>query len=134
MTPSAAQVTIRLLASADIVPIAAAFAAIGWNKPAAQYERYLAEQEAGQRTVLVAFLDGAFVGYLTICWQSEYPPFAEAGIPEYWVLDCNDRRLLVHRDPVFGAYISIVAYSESESVAPFARPEAQFCVAEAFPR
>src|SRR5438552_2058169 len=59
-------VQIRLLEGEDIEPISAAFAAIGWNKPASQYARYLAEQEAGQRTVLVAFQEDAFVGYLTI--------------------------------------------------------------------
>jgi GNAT superfamily N-acetyltransferase len=70
-----------LLAS-DIAEIAAAFATLGWNKPAAQYERYLADQEAGVRTVLVARMGGVFAGYVTIFWQSDYPPFAAEGIPE----------------------------------------------------
>lgn len=73
---------IRPLEAGDIQPIAAAFAALGWNKPLAQYARYLAEQEAGGRTVFVAFVDEAFAGYVTILWQSSYPPFAEANIPE----------------------------------------------------
>ena len=50
--------TIRNLQAGDIEPIANAFAAIGWNKPAVQYERYLAEQTAGERDVLVALVDG----------------------------------------------------------------------------
>ena len=78
---------IRLLVSEDIQPIASAFAAIGWNKPASQYERYLAEQQGGERVVLVAFEAGAFVGYLTICWRSGYLPFREASIPE--IVDFN---------------------------------------------
>ncbi len=82
MEKPADNLTIRLLEAADIAPIAAAFAAIGWNKPAAQYMRYLSDQEAGQRTVLVAYLNDTFVGYLTIRWRSEYPPFAAEGIPE----------------------------------------------------
>lgn len=82
MKISPIHLTIRLLEASDIAPIAAAFAAIGWNKPAVQYERYLAEQAAGERTVLVALLEGVFAGYLTLCWQPAYPPFAEAGIPE----------------------------------------------------
>lgn len=73
---------IRLLEARDIQPIAAAFRILGWNKPAAQYERYLAEQEEKQRTVHVAFLDDGFVGYVTVQWQSDYPPFREAAIPE----------------------------------------------------
>ncbi len=74
--------TIRLLTEPDIQPIAAAFAELGWNKSAAQYERYLAEQESGLRTVFVAFVDEAFAGYVTVLWQSGYPPFREANIPE----------------------------------------------------
>lgn len=73
---------IRLLIASDIQPIADAFAALGWNKPASQYERYLAEQEAGLRTVFVAFIENAFAGYVTVLWQSGYPPFREADIPE----------------------------------------------------
>lgn len=58
--------------------------------------------------------------------------YARAAINEYWVLDSNSRRLLVHRDPKSGAYASIVAYSENESVAPLASPRSEFRVADAF--
>jgi Uma2 family endonuclease len=27
-----------------------------------------------------------------------------AGIPEYWVLDVNDRRFIVHREPIDGRW------------------------------
>ena len=73
---------IRLLEPGDIQPIAAAFAEIGWNKPASQYEEYLLEQQTGAREVLVACLGGEFAGYITICWQSHYLPFRAANIPE----------------------------------------------------
>src|SRR5215213_5313353 len=79
--------TIRALEAADVQPIAAAFAAIGWDKPASQYERYLAEQARGERVVLVASVDERFAGYLTIVWQSGHPPFRAAGIPE--IVDFN---------------------------------------------
>lgn len=62
--------------------IAAAFTAIGWDKPQAQYERYLDEQTADTRPVLVARLDGAVAGYVTVVWETGYAPFREAGIPE----------------------------------------------------
>jgi ribosomal protein S18 acetylase RimI-like enzyme len=78
---------IRQLDPGDIQPIATAFAGIGWNKPARQYERYLAEQARGERLVLVAFLHGAFAGYLTVVWKSGYLPFRTAGIPE--IVDFN---------------------------------------------
>ncbi len=75
-------IEIRELQERDILPIAEAFDAIGWNKPASQYRRYLAEQSEGSRQVLVAFENDKFVGYLTIVWESKYPPFAEKQIPE----------------------------------------------------
>ena len=78
---------IRLLEAHDIPVITAAFAAIGWDKPASQYERYLSEQRRGGRVVLVAFLSDTFAGYVTIVWQSGYPPFREANIPE--IVDFN---------------------------------------------
>lgn len=79
--------TIRLLTVQDIQPIAEAFAALGWDKPASQYERYLMDQQRGERVVLVALLKNDFAGYVTIIWHSHYPPFATAGIPE--VVDFN---------------------------------------------
>lgn len=77
-----ANLRISLLTEADIEEIAAAFAALGWHKPASQYLRYLQEQRAGQRVVLVARCDGLFAGYVTIVWHSTYQPFREAKIPE----------------------------------------------------
>ena len=88
---------LRELTAADCLPIAQAFAAQGWDKPEAQYLRYLADSQAGRRAVLLAEVDSQgtggqstglqFAGYLTIVWASEYPPFREAGIPE--IVDFN---------------------------------------------
>ena len=80
-------VEIRLLTVQDIQPIVVTFAKLGWNKPASQYERYLAEQKSGRRSVLVATLKEVFAGYVTILWESEYPSFRETGIPE--IVDFN---------------------------------------------
>ncbi len=74
--------TIRAIHPDDPPVLEAAFAAIGWNKPASQYERYLAEQADGTRDILVAELDGVFAGYGTVLWQATYPPFRDASIPE----------------------------------------------------
>ena len=73
---------IRPLNAADPPVIAAAFAAIGWSKPRERYERYLAEQDAGERQVWVASVDDAFAGYVTLNWRPAYAPFREGGIPE----------------------------------------------------
>ncbi len=59
--------------------------------------------------------------------------YARAGIVEYWVLDINKRRLVVHRNPGQGRYESIVAYAENEPVSPLAAPHAEFRAAFAFP-
>ena len=78
-----AVVDIHRLSAADLEVIPAAFAAVGWpGKPAEQYRRYLREQADGARLILVARWTGDFAGYLTVNWDSGYPPFREAGIPE----------------------------------------------------
>lgn len=74
---------IELLQDGDIDEIVAAFAALGWpGKDHSQYRRYLAEQESGDRVILVARQDGVFAGYGTVAWASDYPPFRQADIPE----------------------------------------------------
>lgn len=81
-TDGALRLAIRLLAASDIPAIAAAFDALGWNKPASQYEGYLEEQQRGERVALVAWQGDRFVGYVTIVWDAGYAPFRDAGIPE----------------------------------------------------
>ena len=49
--------------------------------------------------------------------------YSEAGIPEYWVVDLVNRRIVVHRDPGPERYRSILAFAEHESVAPLAAPD-----------
>ena len=78
---------IRLLERGDIPQIAEAFAQLGWNKPAPQYQHYLMEQGLKLRDVYVAFVETKFAGYLTICWKSTHEPFYSAGIPE--IVDFN---------------------------------------------
>jgi Uma2 family endonuclease len=60
--------------------------------------------------------------------------YARARIQEYWVLDVNERRLIVHRDPTAGEYRTVTVYRENETVSPLAAPRAEFRPAEAFPR
>jgi len=59
--------------------------------------------------------------------------YARAGIADYWVLDVNGRRLIVHRDPQSGKYLSVLIYNEQETVAPLAAPDAMFKASDAFP-
>ena len=75
-------IQIRLLQESDPPGISAAFKIMGWDKPEAQYQRYLQEQVAGTRTCFVALVDGQFAGYVTVNWQPAYAGFADLNIPE----------------------------------------------------
>ncbi len=75
-------VTIRQLEERDVPQISAAFSGLGWNKPRSQYKRYFSEQQKGIRTVFVAFVEEAFVGYVTFVWSPACPPFRAGGVPE----------------------------------------------------
>jgi Uma2 family endonuclease len=60
--------------------------------------------------------------------------YARAGIPDYWALDTERRRMIVHREPMGGKYGSVIVYNEDEGIAPLAAPESEFRVAAAFGR
>jgi ribosomal protein S18 acetylase RimI-like enzyme len=75
------------MSAGDCAVISDAFRQQGWDKPIQQYEKYLQECREGKRDVLVAEVSGDFAGYLTIVWESGYPPFGETGIPE--IVDFN---------------------------------------------
>jgi GNAT superfamily N-acetyltransferase len=71
----------------DCAIIAGAFEAQGWDKPVSQYRDYFRESRAGARVVLVAGWEGQFAGYVTVVWESGYPPFQADGVPE--IADLN---------------------------------------------
>ena len=48
--------------------------------------------------------------------------YARANVPEYWVMDINSRRLLVHLLPVNGKYTNILPYEENDTIAPLFAP------------
>lgn len=87
--------SIRGLKLADAPIMAAGFASQGWHKPAAQFESYFQESVEQKRAVLVAELDGDIAGYVTVVWESDYPPFWAAGIPE--IVDLNVLERYQHR-------------------------------------
>jgi Uma2 family endonuclease len=49
--------------------------------------------------------------------------YARAGVAEYWVLDVNQRRLIVHRNLINGAFQQISTLSETDSISISGRPE-----------
>jgi GNAT superfamily N-acetyltransferase len=71
----------------DISSIIEAFHKVGWLKSSALLEEYLEEQKLGERLVWVACQDNQIAGYVTLKWQSSYPPFQGQHIPE--IMDLN---------------------------------------------
>ena len=80
-------VLIREMAEEDCQAFFQGFAAQGWNKPLAQFQKYLEEQRRGVRKVLVALWRGAQAGYATLLDQAPAGAFAGKGWPE--VCDFN---------------------------------------------
>ena len=49
--------------------------------------------------------------------------YCRSRIAEYWVVDLQGRRLIVHRDPSGDSYRSVIAYGEHEQVASLSAPQ-----------
>ena len=81
------ELILRELRKLDCEQIHQAFKEQHWNKPIAQYLKYLEYQESGLRDIIIAEFNGAFVGYLTIKWLSDYVFFRNDNIPE--IVDFN---------------------------------------------
>jgi len=81
----AAGVSIAEMAEPDVAAIALAFER--WHKTTKQYEDYFAQQQRGERAVLVARLAEEVVGYVTLLITSGYAAFREQRIPE--IADLN---------------------------------------------
>lgn len=60
------------------------------------------------------------------------PIYAAAGIPEYWILDLNDKSLEVYRDPAGESYGSKQKLAGDDQVSPLACPEVTLCVGSLF--
>lgn len=93
MSTPAGPPALRPLRPDDAGPLADAFAAIGWDKPAAMFLQYVAEAAAGVRTCWVAEEQGSVAGYVTVRWPpaggadgaeiqdlNVLPPFRRRGI------------------------------------------------------
>jgi Uma2 family endonuclease len=59
--------------------------------------------------------------------------YARAGIADYWVIDLNGRRIVVHRAPAGDHYASVVSFGEDEMLAPLAAPSASVGAADLLP-
>ena len=73
---------VRELQAEDLPVIAATRGGPAWHGDWDHWPRYLAEHQRGERWVLVVPHGAAIVGYGSLVWRAQYPPFAKAGVPE----------------------------------------------------
>ena len=59
--------------------------------------------------------------------------YAESGFPEYWIVDLQNGRLEVHRDPYGTAYRTRRTYEEGETVTLLTRSDVTISVADLLP-
>lgn len=59
--------------------------------------------------------------------------YARAGVPEYWIVNLNARTLIVHRSPSDDGFGELRTLSETESIAPLAKPESPVAVKDMLP-
>ncbi|CEJ14547.1 Acetyltransferase (GNAT) family protein [bacterium YEK0313] len=76
--------TLRIddLAPADVEAVVSVDGGNGWNSDRILWDRYLAEQAHGLRTVLIAWSHDHPIGYGTLAWASDYAPFRLRDMPE----------------------------------------------------
>jgi Uma2 family endonuclease len=55
--------------------------------------------------------------------------YGDAGIQEYWIVDLNKGRVIVHRDPDDDGYGSIETFTDGE-ISPLAAPDSSISVVE----
>lgn len=58
--------------------------------------------------------------------------YAQAGIPEYWIVNIPHWCVECHRDPVGATYQAVQRYNRSESLSPLAAPNAILAVGDLF--
>ena len=69
--------SIRKMQESDIKNLSRGFISQGWPSREEILTRYFKEQESGEREVLVAEVEGAVAGYITILPSAKHGPFAE---------------------------------------------------------
>lgn len=69
--------SIRKMQESDIKELSRGFISQGWPSREEILTRYFKEQECGEREVLVAEVEGALAGYITILPCAKQGPFAE---------------------------------------------------------
>lgn len=64
--------------------------------------------------------------------KDKLPLYAEAGINEYWIANCDDSCIEVYRKPFGNDYSERLVVAQGEKIAPIVAPEAWLDVRELF--
>ena len=65
----------------DAASMQDSFRRTGWRKPEGYFADCCRQQEKGQLVLLVAEMDGAYMGHVKVVWRSGYAHFRENEIP-----------------------------------------------------
>ena len=63
---------------------------------------------------------------------TKLPLYAEARVPEYWIIDCGAESVEVHRTPTAAGYRDVARLAGASSVSLQAFPDVSFALAEVF--
>ncbi len=76
------------------------------------------------------------VAYSSLEYDQQYKRdlYARCAIPEYWILNLNDRQLEVYRNPRDGSYQSAHILRAGDQVAPLSHPDQFIEIADLLPR
>jgi Uma2 family endonuclease len=58
------------------------------------------------------------------------PLYAAANVPEYWMLDLTENRVVRHVAPSGGRYVSVHHHAPSEAIAPDLLPHCRVRIAD----
>ena len=58
------------------------------------------------------------------------PLYAQAGIPEYWIVNLTDAQVIVYREPQEGRYTSVTVLAAGDVLLPLAFPDVSLAVAD----
>ncbi len=68
------------------------------------------------------------------CLEKRRNTYAAAGVTEYWLIDVDQRNVIVHRSLVNGSYTIVVNHNEGESITPQCEPAAHLELHRLFPK
>ena len=64
--------------------------------------------------------------------ETKAPLYASSGVPEYWIVDVNARRVEVYDSPRGGRYERVRSFGAEAEIAPTAFPDVKLTVGELF--